>query len=195
MGAFMPITNSIIITNITELTNIINSNIIQTNFITEIITNTTTSLGDPTLWITLFGAIFTAITAGIMLRSVKEMKRQYEEINRPYLQVYYKNESGKFNIYLQNTSHQVARNINITFNPIFKPIMRSIQLMNKVKKIEYISSAQHILVSGFKDPHFKDKLLMNESQKASVCLEYKINICLEYNQKKENILLTIQDLP
>ena len=59
MGAFMPITNSIIITNITELTNIINSNIIQTNFITEIITNTTTSLGDPTLWITLFGAIFT----------------------------------------------------------------------------------------------------------------------------------------
>ena len=74
MGAFMPITNSIIITNITELTNIINSNIIQTNFITETITNTTTSWGDPTLWITFFGAFFTAITAGIMLRSVFRME-------------------------------------------------------------------------------------------------------------------------
>ena len=65
----MPITSTTnalaTFTNITELTNIINSNIIQTNFITEIITNTTTSLGDPTLWITFFGAFLLLLPLGL----------------------------------------------------------------------------------------------------------------------------------
>ena len=126
MGAFMPITNSIIITNITELTNIINSNIIQTNFITEIITNTTTSLGDPTLWITFFGAFFTAITAGIMLRSVNEMKKQYVEQNRPKLSIFSKDifvEKGEVEdnliIEILNYSNVPAYNIMLDTEPKF----------------------------------------------------------------------------
>ena len=126
MGVFMPITNSITITNITELTNIINSNIIHTNFITETITNTTTSLGDPTLWITFFGAFFTAITAGIMLRSVKEMKKQYVEQNRPKLSIFSKDifvEKGEVEdnliIEILNYSNVPAYNILLDTEPKF----------------------------------------------------------------------------
>ena len=62
----MPISNNITITNIREVTsNIINTNFTQLTNYTEL-TNTVTSWSDPALWTTLFGAIFTAITAGIM---------------------------------------------------------------------------------------------------------------------------------
>ena len=122
----MPITNSITITNITELTNIINSNIIHTNFIAETITNTTTSWGDPTLWITFFGAFFTAITAGIMLRSVNEMKKQYVEQNRPKLSIFSKDifvEKGEVEdnliIEILNYSNVPAYNIMLDTEPKF----------------------------------------------------------------------------
>ena len=126
MGVSMPITNSIIITNITELTNIINSNIIHTNFIAETITNTTTSWGDPTLWITFFGAFFTAITAVIMLRSVNEMKKQYVEQNRPKLSIFSKDifvEKGEVEdnliIEILNYSNVPAYNIMLDTEPKF----------------------------------------------------------------------------
>ena len=65
---------------------------LSTVSISNLIAETTsiTSLSDPALWITTFGAAATFASAIYMWRSVKEMKRQHTKQNRPKLSIFSK---------------------------------------------------------------------------------------------------------
>ena len=169
---------------------------------------------------TITSAIVMMVTAWFMYQantiskdSVLEMKRQNEEIYKPYIVADAKLEEHIFYIYLKNIGQRNATKIkysitstNNSFNIqggagyTIKPRDNH---SHKLGIIEYIGAGQELKIAIYQDPLYRDKnkaksgdfvavdkVGINRHNGIVVPKEYGYNITLEYNDVKE----TIKDL-